>query len=111
MYNEYRNHKREAWLYQYLGKDLLPYARKKLNAVRDEEHRCRERASCMLRDVTVSGSDAELNKLRERVNQLATEAEQCVVFEHEFARQPDREYNLALADVVYFGLTEPLTCS
>lgn len=101
MYHEFRNVNRSGWKYTYTGKELLPYAKKRLVAAESE---ARTKMSELIKDMKRSQDDSDIVKCRQAIESNGSQREELMVFVHEFTRQPDKEYYLALGDVVFFGL-------
>lgn len=91
---------RENWRYTYTGKDLLAAAERK----RDEFHAAAEAAREEV-DALLQHATTLRQKARDAIEKNGRHHEQCVVFVHEFRRNPNREFHLAIGDVVFFGLT------
>jgi hypothetical protein len=104
MYHEFRNPNRSGWKYTYLGKDLLPYAKLCLVNYYKAESEARIKMSTLIKDMTRSQDDGDISKCRDAIESNGSQREELMVFVHEFTRQPDREYHLALGDVVFFGM-------
>jgi hypothetical protein len=60
--------------------------------------------STLIKDMTRSQDDGDISKCRDAIESNGSQREELMVFVHEFTRQPDREYHLALGDVVFFGM-------
>lgn len=54
----------------------------------------------------ISPSDRRVSDCKRDIESLAQNVEECTVYVHEFQRTPEREFNLALGDVVFFGLMD-----
>jgi hypothetical protein len=104
MFNDFRNTSREGWKYAYLGKDLLAAAQAKLQELYQQEAEARAAVSRLTADMQVHHEDKRILAAKQEIESAGNQREQCEVFVHEFARNPDREYNLSLGDVVYFKL-------
>lgn len=104
MYHEFHNVNRSGWKYTYTGKDLLPFAKKRLAEYYTAEVEARTKMSALIKDMSRSQDDAEITKCRKTIESNGSQREELMVFVHEFMRQPDREYHLALGDVVFFGM-------
>src|SRR4051812_40066156 len=106
MYNEFRNTNREGWRYSCAGGALLEFARAKLAYHTDQELAARRTVQARIADPTISRKDDELQKAEKAIDEHGNLREQCAVFVHEFARTPDREFQLSLGDVVFFGIVD-----
>lgn len=106
MYNDYRSTNRETWKYCYTGRLLLEPAKKKFLELYRLEMAARNKVADLLKNPGVSPADARLAEGKREIERYGNEREQCTVFIHEFARNPDREFLLALGDVTYFDLAQ-----
>lgn len=97
---------RTSWTYKYKGSELLPYAQKLHLKYRVCEEEARHRMSDFMKDMNVSQNDRRVAETKNEIQSFGTLKEQCAVFKHEFARNPDQEYELGLGDVTFFGITE-----
>ncbi len=104
LFNDYRGTSREGWKYNYTGEELLIPAQRKYKEVKSKELEARNKVAELLRDASVSPNDKRLEDGKRDIERYGNESEQCMVFVHEFARKPTREYNLSLGDVTYFDL-------
>lgn len=104
MYTEIFDRNRESWKFTYKGKELVEKAYSKVQFYADQEEEFRTRMSLALEDRSISVNSGKINKLKICLANAATQKEICEVFLHEFKRNPDREFTLSLADVVFFGL-------
>lgn len=104
MYHEFRNTSRSGWKYNYKGSDLLPYAKKCLAQYYEAEKAARQSMSKLITDLNRHQDDPDIAKCRKAIEDNGTQREELMVLVHEFARLPDREYNLSLGDVVFFGM-------
>lgn len=105
MYHEQSVMNRDSWRYTYLGSELLEAAQRKRDEFLTAEEKATEKVIGLLEDKSVPIDSSEVRETKEAMTDNARQHEQCVVFCHEFARNPEREYHLALGDVVFFGLT------
>jgi hypothetical protein len=106
MYLETQSASRSGWKYLYLGRNLLAVAEKKLAEFREKERKAREAMSKMIADPLIPPSDRSITQCKADIETYAQQVEECRVYAHEFGRCPDREYNLGMGDVVFFGLLE-----
>lgn len=104
MHTEFRITGREGWKYDYTGAELLEAAKRVLEGFQSKEMLDRDQMARMMRDSAVPANSPDVDKLRKEIQFSAEQVEMCRVFVHEFARKPDRTFNLSLGDVVYFGL-------
>lgn len=107
MYHEFRNPNRSGWKYSYTGKDLLPYAKKCLAEYYEAEESARIKMSTLIKDMNRTQDDPDIARCRAAIESNGSQREELMVFVHEFTRQPEREYFLALGDVVFFGMMSP----
>lgn len=102
MHTDFRIMSREGWKFTYKGSHLLPFAKDRYTEYKKLELEKRNEMAELLKDENQSISRMEgLNK---KVEELGRLSELCAVFQHEFNRTPDREFHLAIGDVVFFGL-------
>lgn len=106
MFNDYRNVSRENWKYSYKGKDLLPFAQKKYDFFTQRERENRNEMAALLKDENVRASDPKIEELKSDIERYGSEREKCIVWVHEFQRQPDMDYSLSLGDVTYFDIAK-----
>ena len=103
-FNDFRNTSRDSWKYTYTGKELLPYAQKKLDFYVRREMEVRTLLSRRLADPGIKGTSDKNEALRTKMTTFGTEREKCLVWVHEFTRNPDTSYTLSLGDVTYFDI-------
>lgn len=104
MYHEFRNTSRSGWKYNYKGSELLPFAKKRLAEYYEAEKTARNSMSKLITDLNRHQDDPDIAKCRAAIESNGTQREELMVLVHEFGRLPDREYNLSLGDVVFFGM-------
>lgn len=104
MYRDFQNINRDNWHYNYLGKALLAAAKTKLDRWIKEEIAGRKQMAGFMEDRSISMSDQRVKDLEKKITHAADQAEQCLVFVHEFTRNSEKEFSLSLGDVVYFDL-------
>ena len=104
MYHEFRNTNRSGWKYNYTGSYLLPFAKKRLAEYFDAEKTARDTMSRLIKDLNRTQDDPEIARCRQAIESNGSQREELMVLVHEFARLPEREYTLALGDVVFFGM-------
>jgi hypothetical protein len=95
---------RSTFRYPYKGGDVLSHAEARLKQKCEEEREARELVIKLTRDPKVSPTDRQVEEAKRNVVSAATVVEELGVYVHEFRRNPEREYNLSLGDVVFFGL-------
>ena len=69
-----------------------------------KESAARQIVTSLVSDPTVDRNDPRVSQATQDINTYGNLAEQDRVFVLQFGREPDREYQLSLGDVVYFGL-------
>lgn len=106
VFNDNQSANRLHWDYKYTGMQLLPFANKLYTKYRDAEELARNKMAEFMKDMTVSNSDRKVEEVKREIVLYGTLKEQCEVFQHEFARSLDKEYNLGLGDVTFFELTK-----
>ena len=107
MYHDFSNTARSNWKYGYKGRDgLLDAAKNKFEYFKAKETEARQKMAALMTDSRVSPSEKEVTDTRKDIESFATHAEECMVYVHEFERNPDREFLLSLGDVVFFGLAK-----
>lgn len=104
MYTEYSNTNRSEWKFTYTGAELLDAARKKYSDFLTQEKEARAKMAQLMVDMSVSQSDSRISECKKEIEKAGTEREKCLVWIHEFARKPEREFFLLLGDVTYFEL-------
>lgn len=103
MYFENSSPSREGWKFSYKGHELAESAKKLLLKFRKEELAHRTELANLLNNKMIAGNDERVGRARKSIELNGKEAEACSVWVFEFSRNPEREYNLSLGDVVYFG--------
>jgi hypothetical protein len=104
LFNDNVSAGRTSWTYKYKGADLLPYATKLYHEYHAKEEASRNRMADLMKDMSVSQNDPKISDTKRDILSFGTLKEQCSVFKHEFARNPDNTYELGLGDVTFFGL-------
>ena len=108
VYNDHRHTNRENWEFIYTGAELLAAAKRKHAEFASDEKEARAKMAEFMVDMTVAQSDARISDCRSDVETAGTQRERCMVWIHEFSRNPEKEYVLELGDVTYFDLaSEP----
>jgi len=95
---------RTTWNYVYTGRELLPYAQRLYDEFLEKETAARSKMADYMKDMTISNNDTKVTDTKRDVITFGTLKEQCQVFKWEFARNPDKEFDLGLGDVTFFGL-------
>lgn len=98
------NNERNQWKFTYKAKELLPHAEKRRNEHQQVETRLRSELAALIKDPASFHDDQRLQQLKRDVDRHAGLREQFDVYCHEFARTPNKEFNLKLSDVVFFSL-------
>jgi hypothetical protein len=106
MFNDNVGAGRTGWLYKYKGVELLPYAVKLYKEFRSKEEESRNRMADFMKDMNIANNDRRVEDTKREIVSFGTLKEQCAVFKHEFSRNPEKEYELGLGDVTFFGLAE-----
>jgi len=104
LFNDFRNAKRENWLFAYKGSELAPFAKKKYEHYTLKETEARLNISDLLRDPNVRANDERIEKLKRDIEKFGDEREKCLVWVHEFGRRLEESFSLALGDVTYFDI-------
>lgn len=108
MFNENVGQRRAEWGFNYKGRELLPYAQKKLAYHQSEETELRKKMAVMIQDPATFHDDQKLQQVKRDIDRHSGLREQFQVYCHEFARTPNLEFRLGLADVIFFGLLEAI---
>ena len=106
MFNDNVSAGRTSWTYKYKGSDLFAAASKLYTEYRTKEEESRNLMAIYMRDMKIANNDRRVEDTKREIVSFGTLKEQCAVFKHEFARNPNKEYDLGLGDVTFFGLTE-----
>lgn len=106
MFNDAVSPQRTQWTYNYLGKELLPHASRLHADYLNREKLARENMSEYMKDMNRHQNDPDIQRAKEDIRNYGTLKEQCSVFVHEFARNPELVYKLGLGDVTFFGINE-----
>jgi hypothetical protein len=94
---------RSGWKYSYKGSEVLAHAEALLAEYQEAETAARQAVADLMTDADVSVSDKRVEDAKREVERVARIHEECKVYVHEFRRNPDRDFNLALGDVVFFN--------
>lgn len=106
LYNDSVYPQRESWSYTYRAEDLLEAAKSLFKMHSEQEIVARNKMADLLKDVSVKESDSRFNELKRDIATHGKLKEQCQVFVHEFTRTPNKEIELGLGDVTFFGLAD-----
>jgi len=104
MYLDNTHTSRSGWRYTYLGGEILTFAKAKLAQKCEEERKAREEVINLTRDPATNPADRKVEEAKRNVVAAATVVEELMVYVHQFAREPAKEYHLSSGDVVFFGL-------
>lgn len=103
-FNDFRNANRDNWRFTYKGSELLSFAQKKYDYYTLQERKARDDMASLLKDVNIRASDPKIEELKASIERHGNEREKCMVWVHEFKRNPEKEFSLALGDVSYFDI-------
>lgn len=106
MFNDSVSPQRTQWTYTYLGKDLFPHADRLYGEYLNRETVARSNMSEYMKDMNRHQNDPDIQRAKSDIQTYGTLKEQCAVFRHEFARNPEQTYELGLGDVTFFGIHE-----
>jgi hypothetical protein len=106
MFNDNQSAQRLHWTYKYTGKELLPSATRLYAKFYLKEEEARNKMAEYMKDMNISNTDRRVEEAKRDIVSFGTLKEQCEVFQHEFARNPDKEYELGLGDVTFFELAQ-----
>jgi len=106
MFNDNVGANRTGWTYKYTGRELLNAASRLYAEYRSKEEEARNRMADYMKDMTIANNDRRVEDTKREIVSFGTLKEQCAVFKLEFARSPDKEYELGLGDVTFFGLAD-----
>lgn len=101
--------RRREWRFLYRGVELAPYARAKAAGLLEEERGLRRALAACRSGESYSGRREDIAKLKKRLAGKGEERERCELLARELARAGEREFELELDDLVYFGLDEGVT--
>ena len=104
MYHEFSHTGRKSWKYIYEGRELAEAAVGWCKKYAQAEADARKRMSDLMANMEISVESDEVHEAKSAVTSAASLHEECSVYAHEFARKPEKEFHLALGDVVFFGL-------
>lgn len=93
---------REGWKYPFKGAELLPKAKAALEKYTTEEIGSRKQMADLMLSIAVNANSKEVEDCKSEIGKAARLKEQCQVWVHCFEREPEREFNLAMGDVVFF---------
>ncbi len=106
MFNDNVSPGRTKWTYTYKGKELLNAAITLHREFETKESEARNTMAGYMKDMKISNSDPKGDNCKDQIRTFGTLKEQCTVFKHEFNRNPEKEYELGLGDVTFFGLAK-----
>jgi predicted Zn-dependent protease len=106
MFNDNVGAGRTGWTYTYTGEQLLAPAIRLYNEYRSKEEKARNHMADYMKDMTIPNNDRRVEEVKRDIVAFGTLKEQCDVFRHEFKRNPNKEYELGLGDVTFFGLAD-----
>lgn len=104
MYFDHSNTNREVWKYTHKGAELAVEAQRLHDEAFEKEMAARQEMARLLEDPTVGHESDDVRKAKSQIEKWGKQREQCAVFTYEFAKNSEREFQLALGDVVFFGL-------
>jgi hypothetical protein len=104
LYNDNSYTNRHHWEYTYKGSELLSAARRKYTEFAVREKEAREKMAGFMMNMSMTQSDGRIGECKGEIEKAGTEREGCMVWLHEFTRNPEKEYKLELGDVTYFDL-------
>uniref|UniRef100_A0A6M3KVN2 Uncharacterized protein n=1 Tax=viral metagenome TaxID=1070528 RepID=A0A6M3KVN2_9ZZZZ len=106
MFYEFKSINRETWKYTYCGRELLEASVGCYKQYHECEMDARTRLASLMIDPNVRQDDNRIADLKRDIEHNGKQAEACSVFMTAFEREPDRDFYLALGDVVFFGLNK-----
>lgn len=106
MFNDNQSANRLHWTYKYTGKELLTSAANLYARFYVKEEEARNKMAEYMKDMSISNTDRKVEEIKRDIVSFGTLKEQCEVFQHEFSRNPDKEYDLGLGDVTFFELAQ-----
>lgn len=104
MYFENTNANRATWKYTHKGSQLVVEAQRLHDEAFKKEMAARNRLADLMKDPTVPHGGEDVLRAKSEIDKWGKQREECAVFTYEFAENPEREFHLALGDVVFFGL-------
>lgn len=104
MFNDNLGAHRTGWSYPYKGCELLESASALYKEYFAKEQEARNKMSDFMKDMNISQNDPRIEQTKREIVSFGTLKEQCMVFKHEFKRNPDKVYDLGLGDVTFFNL-------
>jgi hypothetical protein len=100
---------RREWRFLYRGAELAPYAQSKATALLEEERGLRRALAACRAGEPYSGRREDIDKFKRRLQSKGEARERCELLARELTRAGEREFELALDDLVYFGLDAGIT--
>ena len=104
MLNENYDTERSSWKFTYKAKEILPFAKIRLMEHQNEETNLRKQLAGLIQDPSSFYDDSKIQQLKAEVDRHSLLREQFEVYCHEFARTPNKEFNLKLSDIVFFRI-------
>lgn len=104
MLNENYDTERSSWKFTYKAKELLPFAKTRLQEHQNEETTLRKKLASLIQDPSSFYDDSKIQQLKAEVDRHSGLREQFEVYCHEFTRTPNKEFNLKLSDIVFFRI-------
>jgi hypothetical protein len=108
-YIETSRGQRSTWRFLYRGTELAPFARTKAATLLEDERGIGKALATCRSGPAYSGRREDVAKLKRRLRDKGEARERCELLARELARAGEREFELALDDLVYFGLDEGIT--
>ncbi len=70
-----------------------------------KEQESRNKMAEFMKDMNISQNDPRIEQTKREIVSFGTLKEQCLIFKHEFKRNPGKVYDLGIGDVSFFNLT------
>lgn len=90
--------------FPYTGIELLPFAAKKKQEYLQQKIEAQTELANLLESPKQAGDELRIEELREAIQDALESAEICAVYEEGCRREPERTFDLDIADVLFFGL-------
>lgn len=104
-----RRGQRREWRFLYRGSELAVYARAKAVALLEEERGLQRALAACRKGESYIGRKEDLAKFKRRLQDKGEERERCELLARELDRAGEKEFELDLDDLVYFGMDEGIT--
>lgn len=104
MFNDNVSAHRTGWVFLYSGKDLLQPATSLYETYFAKEQESRNKMAEFMKDMNISQNDPRIEQTKREIVSFGTLKEQCLIFKHEFKRNPGKVYDLGIDDVSFFNL-------